>query len=113
MNDFNQRMDKAFDGLGFSSARDEGSSRHFSLLNVPYIKQSFLKLRFCKMKEFHEQMDDIGLPNLSYDLDKLIMIETVEYFYEQAIEAFRIRDQDSLVQSMTYIAYISLIKKEN
>lgn len=34
------------------------------------------------MKEFHDAMDDLGLTELSFDLDKAICLDTIEFFYE-------------------------------
>jgi hypothetical protein len=58
-------------------------------------------------------MDDLGLTDLSFDLDKAICIDTIEYFYEQAMNAFETHDSETLCQSLTYVCYISLIKKEH
>lgn len=115
---FNKKMQSAFEQLQkhrktrSPAGLDGHGSGLFSIFNVPHIKNSYERLKQVKMTEFHEDMDRQGFSDISFDFDKMVFVQTIEYYLLQAIEAFEKRDPDTFTQSMTYIAYMSLIKRE-
>ena len=91
---------------------DGNGSGLFCIYSVPHMKNSYERLKQVKMVEFHEEMDKLGLSEVSFDYDKMVFIQTIEYFLCKSIEAFEARDPWTFTQSMTYLAYMSLIKRE-
>ena len=66
-------------------------------------------VKIIKMTEFNQANAEL---EISYDFDKRVFIDQIEYFLMNAMLAFNARDQDKLIQNMINISYLGLFKYE-
>ena len=84
-------------------------TRPVSIFNLNCILDVFQIVKTVKMAEFHQANQDL---EISYDFDKRVFIDQIEYFLLNALYAFNAKDQDKLIQNMISIAYLALFKVE-
>lgn len=72
--DYNKNIKTAF---------DDG----YAMMAVPFIKQSYLRLKSFKAYQFHESLKSSNIEGISMDFDKYCYLHTINHFVDKAFVA--------------------------